>query len=142
MRRPFEYYALHYSFKQVAVSLKKPPLSTPEEMAAVIRSAWQRKVISQKQVERDLGIHQSQFSKIVNGQFKGVNGHAGRLFEYSKLHEGAAQRQSGTKDTEALRSSLTERLMRAWDGTAEGAQALKTILDGAARLRVRQPRKA
>jgi len=120
---------------------KKPPSPTPEEMAAVIRSAWQRKDISQKQVERDLGIHQSQFSKIVNGQFKGTNGHAGRLFEYSKLHEGAAQRQSGTEDTEALRSSLTERLMRAWDGTDEGARALKIILDGAARLRGRQPRR-
>lgn len=142
MRHSFEYYDLNYSFKQAAVSLKNAPPSTPEEMAAVIHSAWRRKVISQKQVERDLGIHQSQFSKIVNGQFKGTNGHAGRLFEYSKLHENAAQPQAGTKDTEALRSSLTEQLMRAWDGTAEGAQALKTILDGAARLRVRQPRKA
>lgn len=110
-------------------------------MAAFIRSAWQRKDISQKQVERDLGIHQSQFSKIVNGQFKETKGHAGRLFEYSKQREGTAQRQSGEESAEALRSALTERLMRAWDGTDEGARALNAILDGAARLRARQPRR-
>lgn len=106
-------------------------------MAAVIRGAWQRKDISQRQVERDLGIHQSQFSKIVNGQFKETKGHAGRLFEYSKQREGAAQLKSESEDTEALRSALTERLMRAWDGTGEGARALNAILDGVARLRGR-----
>ena len=42
---------------------------------------------------------------------------------------------------EAIRSALTDRLMRAWDGTAEGALALETILDGAARLRQARPRR-
>nr|CCA88624.1 conserved hypothetical protein [Ralstonia syzygii R24] len=124
------------------MQLKKPPSPTPEEMAEVIRRAWQRKDISQKQVERELGIHQSQFSKLVNGQFKEASGHASRLFEYSKQHEGAARRQSGAADTEALRSALTERLMRAWDGTTEGARALEAILDGVARLRARSSRRA
>lgn len=122
------------------MSLKKNLSVTPEEMAEFIRRAWQRKDISQKQVERDLGIHQSQFSKIVNGQFKEANGHASRLFEYSKRHEGVGQRQAGVADTEELRSALTERLMRAWDGTSEGARALEAILDGAMRLRARRSR--
>ncbi|WP_412854327.1 helix-turn-helix domain-containing protein [Cupriavidus metallidurans] len=115
--------------------------ATPEEMAETIRKAWRRRDISQKQVERDLGIHQSQFSKLVNGRFKEANGHASRLFEYSKRHEGTAQLQSGETDTEALRSALTERLMRAWDGTDEGARALGAILDGVARLRARRSRR-
>lgn len=135
MRRSLEYYQLKYSFKQVRVSRKAPPSPTPKEMAEVIRRAWQRKDISQKEVERDLGIHQSQFSKLVNGQFKEADGHAGRLYEYSRQREGATQRAFGPADAEALWATLTARLMRAWDGTAEGAGALEAILDGAARLR-------
>ena len=112
---------------------------TPEEMAFVIRGAWERKLISQKQVALDLGIHQSQFSKLVNGQFKETEGHAARLFEYSRERENGGSRASAAAETEALRSALTERLMRAWDGTAEGARGLEEILEGAARLRYRQP---
>lgn len=104
-------------------------------MAAAIRSAWLRGDISQKQVQQDLGIHQSQFSKLVNGRFKGTAGHAGRLFEYSKKHNGAGQRQSRGTDTEALKAALTKRLIRAWDGTSDGAKALEAILEGVERLR-------
>ncbi len=110
-------------------------------MADVIRGAWLRGDISQKQVKQDLGIHQSQFSKLVNGQFKQVDGHAARLFEYSREHEGVAG-TAPASDASVLRSSLTERLMRAWDGTPEGAKALEAILDGAARLRAATARKA
>jgi transcriptional regulator with XRE-family HTH domain len=138
----FEYYAIQYSFNQALVSLKPTPSPSPEEMAARIRSAWKRKEITQSQVERDLGIHQSQFSKLVNGRFKEANGHAARLFEYSIQREGAGQREACAADAEALRSSLTERLMRAWDGTTEGARALEAILEGAARLRRRPTRRA
>lgn len=106
-------------------------------MAEVIHRAWQEKSISQKQVSHDLGIHQSQFSKLVNGQFKEANGHARRLFEYSKQRQMATQQLRSAEDTEVVRAALTERLMRAWDGTAEGARALEAILDGVARLRKR-----
>ena len=110
-------------------------------MAAFIRGAWERKDISQREVARDLGIHQSQFSKLVNGQFKEAGGHAARLFEYSKRRQGASGRASTSTEAELIRLALTERLLRAWDGTAEGAQALETILDGAARLRQARHRK-
>jgi transcriptional regulator with XRE-family HTH domain len=110
-------------------------------MAALIRSAWERKDISQKEVARDLGIHQSQFSKLVNGLFKEADGHAARLFEYSKQRQGAGARARAPAEPETIRSALTERLMRAWDGTAEGAQALETILDGVVRLRQARPRR-
>lgn len=121
---------------------QKNPLPSLEEVASVIRGAWNRKEINQRQVERDLGIHQSQFSKLVNGQFKEVTGHAARLFEYSINRTSNARQESGGADTKALRSALTGRLMRAWDGTPEGAQALEAILDGAARLRRRTSRRA
>jgi transcriptional regulator with XRE-family HTH domain len=104
-------------------------------MAAFIRSAWENQDISQKEVARDLGIHQSQFSKLVNGRFKEADGHAARLFEYSKQRQGAGGRARSPAVAETIRASLTERLMQAWDGTAEGARALEAILDGAARLR-------
>jgi transcriptional regulator with XRE-family HTH domain len=110
-------------------------------MATFIRDAWVRKDISQKEVARDLGIHQSQFSKLVNGLFKETDGHAARLFEYAKRREVAGARAPASEEAEMIRSALTERLMRAWDGTAEGAWALETILDGAARLRQARPRR-
>jgi transcriptional regulator with XRE-family HTH domain len=110
-------------------------------MATFIRGAWERKEISQKEVARDLGIHQSQFSKLVNGHFRQADGHAARLFEYSKLRQGAVTGTPASQEAETIRSALTERLMRAWDGTAEGARALEAILDGAARLRQAPPRR-
>lgn len=116
-------------------TFKMPARPTPQEMAAVIRTAWEKKDISQREVARDLGIHQSQFSKLVNGIFKETDGHAARLFEYSKQRQGAGARTPASEEVEMIRSALTERLMRAWDGTAEGARALETILDGVARLR-------
>lgn len=133
--RLFEYYASRYSLWQVPVSSEPPSLPTPQEMAAFIRSAWENQDISQKEVARDLGIHQSQFSKLVNGRFKEADGHAARLFEYSKQRQGAGGRARSPAVAETIRASLTERLMQAWDGTAEGARALEAILDGAARLR-------
>lgn len=137
----FEYYATIYSFKQVPVSSEPPASPTPQEMATVIRGAWERKEISQKEVARDLGIHQSQFSKLVNGLFKEADGHAARLFEYSIQRQGAGVRAQVSAEAEAIRSALTDRLMRAWDGTAEGARALETILDGVVRLRQARPRR-
>lgn len=104
-------------------------------MAQVIRRAWEGKHISQKEVHRDLGIHQSQFSKLVNGQFKGATGHAKRLFEYSIQRERSAKSYKASVDADGVRSSLTQRLMQAWDGTAEGARALESILDGVVKLR-------
>lgn len=106
-------------------------------MANAIRAAWERGELLQRQVEQDLGIHQSQFSKLVNGQFKEARGHAARLFEYSISKRTPLRVWPGAVgDLTALHTSLTQRLMRAWDGTEEGAKALEAILDGAARLRV------
>lgn len=124
------------------MSPKSTTLPTPQEMATFIRGAWERRDISQKEVTRDLGIHQSQFSKLVNGQFKEANGHAARLFEYSIQRQGAGTRAVASTEAESIRSALTERLMRAWDGTIEGARALETILDGVARLRQSRHRKS
>lgn len=115
---------------------RNPADCSVEDIAQAIRDAWLRGDITQKQVKRDLGIHQSQFSKLVNGQFKEATGHALRLFEYSTQRERANRLESHDKDADALKSALTERLMHAWDGTRDGARALEAILDGVARLRV------
>jgi hypothetical protein len=78
-------------------------------------------------------VSQSQVSKIVRGQFKRPEGNAKELFEYSQRL--AAKRRKQVNATEDMRATLTDRLLRAWDGTAEGAQALCDILDGAHKLR-------
>ncbi|MBK7615629.1 MAG: hypothetical protein IPJ08_14570 [Burkholderiales bacterium] len=125
---------IHSSKRQV--SSKSSITPSREAMANAIRSAWERGEISQRQVGLDLGIHQSQFSKLVNGQFKEARGHAKRLFEYS-IRKRASPHMEPFSDVDAaaLRKGLTLRLMRAWDGTEEGAKALETILDGVTRLR-------
>jgi hypothetical protein len=109
-------------------------------MAAALRTAWERGDLAQKDAERDLGIHQSQFSKLVNGQFKEARGHAARLYEYSNRKRAAPPAAPGEPvDVQALLATLTARLMHAWDGTEEGARALEAILDGARRLRATRP---
>lgn len=109
---------------------EEPPKVDVAAMAAVIRATWKSGYITQESVARDLGIHQSQFSKIVNGQFKQPRGNAVRLFEYSKGHA-ARQRRHGSEDVESMRQSLIHQLMRAWDETEDGARALEAILEGA-----------
>ncbi|WP_347469091.1 hypothetical protein [Burkholderia stagnalis] len=128
-----------YSIKRKMPS-KSPNTPSREVMANTIRTAWERGEISQKQVAVDLGIHQSQFSKLVNGQFKQARGHAARLFEYSIDRRGKQDTRPGANfDAAALRMELTQRLMLAWDGTEEGARALEAILDGALQLRASRP---
>ncbi|WP_323123235.1 helix-turn-helix domain-containing protein [Burkholderia alba] len=128
-----------YSIKRKMPS-KSPNTPSREVMASTIRTAWERGDISQKQVAVDLGIHQSQFSKLVNGQFKQTRGHAARLFEYSiSGRDKQNTRPAANFDTSALRMELTQRLMLAWDGTEEGARALEAILDGVLQLRASRP---
>lgn len=117
------------------MSRKIAPLPSANEMAKVIRNAWLHGHITQRNVAEDLGIHQSQFSKLVNGKFKQTGGHAERLFEYSRRRLDLSAPGSRTIDADALEAALMKRLLRAWDGTPDGAKALEAILDGVARLR-------
>ncbi len=104
-------------------------------MAKVIEMAWKNGLFTQDTAAKALGMSQSQISKIVRGQFKRPKGNAMALFEYSKrLSE---RRPKHLKGMESLRETLMERLLRAWDGTAEGAQALGDILDGVHKLQAR-----
>lgn len=105
-------------------------------MAAVIRRAWEGGHLSQREVTARLGIHQSQFSKLVNGKFKRASGHALRLYEYSKGRI-ARRYQPDIATSRDVKRALTDQLMRAWDGTPEGARALESILEGVTRLRGR-----
>ena len=104
-------------------------------MARAIELAWKNGLFTQDKAAKALGVSQSQISKIVRGQFKRPTGKAKELFEYSKRLSAKSPKQLNV--TESLRATLTERLFRAWDGTAEGAQALGDILDGAHKLRTR-----
>lgn len=100
----------------------------------MIRDAWESGRLNQREVEARLGIRQSQFSKLVNGKFKRASGHAVRLYEYSKSRI-ARRREPDAAAPEEVKRALTDRLMRAWDGTPDGAKALESILEGLTRLR-------
>jgi len=108
---------------------------TAQAMAKAIEEAWNNGLFTQDMAAKALGVSQGQISKLVRGQFKRPKGHAKALFEYSKMLLG--ERPDHAAAADAMRKSLTARLLRAWDGTAEGAQALGDILDGAHKLRTR-----
>ena len=114
-----------------------PPAEvTAQAMSEVIEAAWRNKLFTQDMAAEALGMSQSQISKIIRGQFKKPKGNAKALYEYSKgLSE---SRPEHLESTESMRALLTERLFRAWDGTAEGGRALGDILDGAHKLRMRR----
>ena len=104
-----------------------------DEMARVIAEAWDAKLILQKEACLALGINQGHFSKLVRGHFKRPDGHAAQLFAYAKERLAGAPRRG--EDLAQLRDRLTHQLLKAWDHTPEGANALGRILDGVQKLR-------
>lgn len=104
-----------------------------DEMATVIGKAWRTRAIKQKEACADLQINQGQFSRLVNGRFSTPKGHACRLFAYAKdrLHGSSGV---GNAELTTLHQKLNDQLMSAWDRTAEGAEAIGRILEGAALL--------
>lgn len=114
-----------------------PDQVSRDEMAELISHAWKIKAISQRETCNRLNIDQSQFSRIVNGRFATPRGHAASVFAYAKSCLTDRREDSESLDQLAvLRAQLTEQLYEAWDKTADGANALSSILEGARRLRV------
>lgn len=74
------------------------------------------------------GIHQSQVSRLLRGQFRRVSPNVRRLLDYKP------QARKKTLDTEAQRAVIRAAL-KTWDATPEGARALVRLLRSVEGLR-------
>ena len=76
-------------------------------------------------VAADTGIHQSQVSRLLRGQFKRISSNVRLLLAYAEQPRRYAQ----AKDPSVLsRSAVIRAALRTWDSTPEGARALVRLL--------------
>ncbi len=106
-------------------------------MSATIALAWRTGRLPQQETCAALRIHQSQFSRLVNGRFVRPTGHAAALFAYAERQLKRHDRADPWPD-HRLKEQLLSELLAAWDGTRAGADALRQILRGARHLRTAQ----
>ena len=83
------------------------------------------------QIAADTGIHQSQVSRLLRGQFHRISRNVQRLLAYA----GKAQRAPLPQRKHAAKASVIRAALRTWDATPEGAQALVRLLRSVQDLR-------
>jgi hypothetical protein len=89
--------------------------------------------VSTVQVAADTGIHQSQVSRLLRGQFHRVSRNVQLLLAYA----GNARRAAAPDRANAAKASVIRAALRTWDATPEGAQALVRLLRSVQDLRRR-----
>ena len=80
--------------------------------------------VSTVQVAADTGIHQSQVSRLLRGQFHRLSRNVRLLLAYAR----APGRVAAPGRAEAAKASVIRAALRTWDETPEGAQALVRLL--------------
>jgi hypothetical protein len=83
------------------------------------------------QVAADTGIHQSQVSRLLRGQFHRLSRNVRLLLAYA----GKPGRVAAPRRAEAAKASVIKAALRTWDATPEGAQALVRLLRSVQDLR-------
>src|SRR3954466_3806388 len=68
------------------------------------------------QISRDTGIHQSQVSRLLRGQFKRVSGNVLLLVEYAKKSKGRKVRAAAG---ERRKAAVIKAALRTWDATPD-----------------------
>jgi transcriptional regulator with XRE-family HTH domain len=79
------------------------------------------------------GIHQSQVSRLLRGQFRRVSPNVRKLLEWSP------QKKTLSIEKQA-QEAVIRAALRTWDATPEGAQALVRLLRSVEALRRSQPK--
>ena len=104
---------------------------TPEVARA--RRALERlaRRASTVQLAADTGIHQSQVSRLLRGQFHRVSRNVQLLLAYGAQ----PGRRGAPPRAEAAKASVIKAALRTWDETPEGAQALVRLLRSVQDLR-------
>jgi len=87
--------------------------------------------VSTVQVAADTGIHQSQVSRLLRGQFHRLSRNVRLLVAYA----GKRGRAPAPRRAEAAKAAVIRAALRTWDATPEGAQALVRLLRSVQALR-------
>jgi hypothetical protein len=104
---------------------------TPD--AARAKRALQRlgERVSTVRIAADTGIHQSQVSRLLRGQFHRLSRNVRLLLDYAaKPGRAPAPRRAAAAKASVIRAAL-----RTWDATPQGAQALVRLLRSVQDLR-------
>jgi transcriptional regulator with XRE-family HTH domain len=83
-------------------------------------------------VAADTGIHQSQVSRLLRGQFKRLSPNVLRLLEYARKPQRYTTKHAAQ---EAAKNAVIRAALRTWDSTPRGAQALVRLLRSIEKLR-------
>jgi len=86
-------------------------------------------------IAADTGIHQSQVSRLVRGQFKRLSPNVQTLVDYARKPKRYSAQQTAE---DGARESVVRAALRIWDATPRGAHALVRLLrsvEGITRLR-------
>ena len=89
--------------------------------------------LSQKNIATDTSLKQWDISKILNGHYKRVQGHAKIIIEYANRR--AAEAGYEPRNQEAAVSRIQEAAISMWDGTPGGCESVVEVLKAIARLR-------
>lgn len=109
-------------------SVKKVTAEVARAQRALLRLGAQ---VSTVQVAADTGIHQSQVSRLLRGQFHRLSRNVRRLLAYGRQ----PGRTPAPRRAEAAKASVIKAALRTWDATPEGAQALVRLLRSVQDLR-------
>jgi len=109
-------------------SVKKATAEVARARRALVRLGARASTV---QVAADTGIHQSQVSRLLRGQFHRLSRNVRLLLAYA-AQRGRAPAAQGA---DAAKASVIRAALRTWDATPEGAQALVRLLRSVQDLR-------
>jgi hypothetical protein len=110
-------------------SVKKVTLDLAHARRALRRLGERASTV---QVAADTGIHQSQVSRLLRGQFHRRSRNVERLLAYA---DKPGRRAAAPGRAQAAKASVIRAALRTWDTTPEGAQALVRLLRSVQDLR-------
>ena len=84
------------------------------------------------QVAADTGIHQSQVSRLLRGQFRRLSPNVRVLLAYAEKPQ---RRVAPERRRQAAKASVIRAALRTWDSTSQGARALIRLLRSVQEIR-------
>lgn len=97
-------------------------INSPKEIGRALKANFKSRKLSQEAVAAANGMHQSQVSRVVRGQFKKVDGSVKALCKYASLSIIVDKRDPSTNP------KLMSALSNLWDGSERHADAIAKVL--------------
>ena len=97
-------------------------LSSPAAIALALSLRFEKDGVSQSDIAKAVGIHQSQVCRILSGRFKRCSKNVIKLCKYANIN--LLQDEVNPRDNERLMEALSF----AWDGTEPHAEAIAQVL--------------